>query len=37
MHEAQLHEANCFITLTYDQTNLRRSPEWNLTVPYIPP
>jgi len=38
MHEAQLHERNSFITLTYNDESLAtRRPTWEPTVPYTPP
>lgn len=38
MNEAQLHERNSFLTLTYnDETLGRRRPTWEPTVPYTPP
>lgn len=38
MCEAQLHEKNSFLTLTYnDETLGRRRPTWEPTVPYTPP
>ena len=33
MHEAQMHEENSFVTLTFDEENLQKRPEpWNLDV-----
>jgi len=38
MHEAQLHERNSFITLTYNDESLAtRRPTWEPTVPYTLP
>jgi len=38
MHEAQQHQTNSFITLTYsDEALAARRPTWEPTVPYTPP